>query len=137
MNAPVPAFCPHCGSDLKVDTPILLNGFAMFGDGYPLHYNGKVIRLTPQQSALTWTLLKAYPLAVRADALLMRIGSDSESNVIDVVISRVRSKLRAEGIPNPIESVRGVGFRWSLEPVGYRSCGGGRPKKDARLRHGG
>jgi precorrin-6x reductase len=54
----------------------------MFGDGYPLHYNGKVIRLTPQQSALTWTLLKAYPLAVRADALLIRIGSDSESNVI-------------------------------------------------------
>jgi hypothetical protein len=78
------AFCPHCGSDLKVDAPIFLNGFAMYGDGYPLHHNGKIVLLTPQQSAVCWSLLKAYPMSVMTDTLLMRMGSDSESNVLDV-----------------------------------------------------
>jgi hypothetical protein len=59
MNSP--AFCPHCGSDIRLDQPILLNDFSMFGDGYPLVYRGKPVHLTPGQSALCWTLLKAYP----------------------------------------------------------------------------
>ena len=124
-----PAFCPHCGSDIRLDEPILLNDFAMFGDGYPLVYQGRAIGLSPKQSAICWTLLKAYPHIVRRDTLLIRIGSDAETNVIDVQLSRIRSKLAGLGAPNPIETVHAIGYRWSLTPVSILSYGGGRPKK--------
>jgi DNA-binding response OmpR family regulator len=127
----VPAFCPHCGSDIRSDEPILLNDFSMYGDGYPLVYRGKPVHLTPGQSALCWSLLKAYPSIVRANTLILRMGSDCESNVIDVVISRIRAKLRMISAPNPIETIRGRGYRWSLVPIEVASRGGGRPRKAA------
>jgi DNA-binding response OmpR family regulator len=122
------AFCPHCGSDLKVDAPILFDNFSMFGDGYPLLYKQRLVPLTPGQASLVWTLLKAFPHAVKDDTIINRIGSDCGSNVIDVMVSRIRATFRRMGIPNHIETVRGRGFRWSLTEQPYKSQGGGRPK---------
>lgn len=131
MNVPanIPAFCPHCGADIRVDEPILLNGFSMYGDGYPLMYNGKGVLLTRYESSFCWTLLKAYPRMVKHDTLLLRLGSDSETNVLDVVVSRIRAKLRHHGVPNPIETMYGQGgFRWSLSPVAHRTSQGRKNK---------
>lgn len=124
-----PAFCPHCGSDIKMDEPIILNDFSMYGDGYPLCYQGEAIKMTPGQRAVCWSLLKAFPRTVTRDALLLRSGSDSESNCIEVMVSRIRAALKARGIANPIESVWGQGYRWTVAPTGARvnSRGGGRP----------
>lgn len=130
MNV-VPAFCPHCGADIRLDAPISLNDFSMYGDGYPLCYQGTPLPLTPSQNSICWTLLKAYPLIVRTDAIILRVGSESESNAIEVQLSRIRSKLRRLGIPNPIETVWGRGYRWSLVPTAVIGHGGGRPKKCA------
>lgn len=129
MNAPPHAFCPHCGSDLKADAPIMLNEFSMFGDGYPLCYNGKPVKLTPTENALIWTLLKAYPNTVRADAMLNRIGSEGNYNTVTVLISRIRRKLKAAAVPNHIETMWGTGVRWSVAVQPYVSNGGGRPRK--------
>jgi OmpR family two-component system response regulator YxdJ len=131
MNAPVPPFCPCCGADIRLDTPIMLNDFSMYGDGYPLMHKGKRVPLTPMQNAICWTLLKAYPAVVSADVLMIRVGSDAESNALDVQLSRMRAKMRELGIPNPIETIWGKGFRWSIEPDGapLGSQAGGRPKK--------
>jgi DNA-binding response OmpR family regulator len=137
MNAP--AFCPHCGADIRLDQPICLNDFSMFGDGYPLYYQQQPIILTSAQSAICWSLLKAFPRMVRRDALINRMGSDSLSNAVEVQVSRIRDKLRQLGVPNPIETVQGKGYRWTLDPEGapiQRNNGGGRPKR-ARASDGG
>jgi DNA-binding response OmpR family regulator len=119
------AFCPCCGTDIRCDQPIILNEFSMLGDGAPLLYKRKPIPMTPMQSALCWSLLKAFPAIVRNDVLLMRVGSEAESNAIDVQLSRIRAKLRARNIPNPIENVWGKGYRWSVDPAGVKVQGDG------------
>jgi DNA-binding response OmpR family regulator len=120
------AFCPHCGSDIRLDAPIVLNEFSMFGDGYPLCYKGKPIHLTPAQSAICWTLLKAFPHVVKRDTLLIRIGSDANSNVVDVQLTRIRSKLASLDVPCPLETVHSRGYRWSTKAIITIGRGGGR-----------
>jgi two-component system response regulator PhoP len=42
---------------------------------------------------------------------------DRDSNVIEVFIRRLRQKLDADGTLNPIETLRGRGYRFTLEPA--------------------
>lgn len=123
----LPAFCPCCGTDIRQDEPILLNDFSMYGDGYPLCYKGRPITMPRMESAICWTLLKAYPVIVRVDAILNRIGSDGGKNTLEVLVLRIRRKLAEHNIPNPIEVVSGRGFRWTLDPDGapIKGRGGG------------
>lgn len=105
--------CPCCGTDITVDAPIVIDDFSMFGDGYPLVYKGKPLRLTPRESALCWALMKSYPYHLSKDALLNHIGSeDAETNVIEVFLSRLRRKLSMAEIPNPVQSIRCKGLKW-------------------------
>lgn len=97
-------FCPHCGYDLHLDQPVILNDFAMFGAGAPLVYKGLPLPqpLTPAEAAVVWTLLKACPDPVATPVILERV-SDSESiNVVNVLICRIRKKLRVAGAPEMI-----------------------------------
>ena len=41
---------------------------------------------------------------------------DRDSNVIEVFIGRLRKKLDPENTFKPIETLRGRGYRWTLEP---------------------
>ena len=41
---------------------------------------------------------------------------DRDSNVIEVFIGRLRKKLDPQNTYNPIETLRGRGYRWTLEP---------------------
>jgi two-component system response regulator PhoP len=41
---------------------------------------------------------------------------DRDSNVIEVFIGRLRKKLDPENMFKPIETLRGRGYRWTLEP---------------------
>jgi hypothetical protein len=34
-------FCPNCGWSVDRDTPVIINDFSMFADGYPLLYKGE------------------------------------------------------------------------------------------------
>jgi DNA-binding response OmpR family regulator len=99
--------CPHCGYDLVIDAPVILNDFSMLNSLAPLYYRGQVIRLTPAERCVAWTLIKAFPRAVRLGVILDRLGSDAEGNVIDVYLSRIRKKLRDIGAPIPFESAGG------------------------------
>lgn len=113
-------FCPHCGCDLMKDQPIILNDFAMMGPMSPLTYKGDTIKLATAERNLVWTLMKACPRPVRFDVILARIDSESEGNVIDVYMSRIRTKLRAIGAPIPFESLKErAGYRalyWKMKP---------------------
>ena len=43
---------------------------------------------------------------------------DRDSNVIEVFVGRLRKKLDPDGELNPIETLRGRGYRWSLDRNG-------------------
>ena len=46
---------------------------------------------------------------------------DRDSNVIEVFVGRLRRKLDPRGRLRPIETLRGRGYRFALEPVGGRA----------------
>jgi DNA-binding response OmpR family regulator len=100
------AFCPHCGYDLRLDTPILLNDFSMMSSYSHLRWRGEAIPLTSSERLLCYTLMKAYPSPVKLGVILDRIGSEASGNVIDVYVCRIRKKLRKIGAPNPITCPR-------------------------------
>jgi DNA-binding response OmpR family regulator len=102
-----PRLCPHCGYDLVRDAPILLNDFSMLSSMSPLCYLGQPIKLTPAERNVAWTIFKSYPRAVTIDVILDRLESEAEGNVIDVYLSRIRTKLREIGAPIPFEAAGG------------------------------
>lgn len=110
-------FCHRCGADLLRDVPVVINDFSMLGPGHPLCFCGNAIKLTPAESSVCWSLLKAYPDSVAIDVLLDRFDSEGGPDAIRVLISRIRRKMRLANIDNPIETVTGFtarerGYRW-------------------------
>lgn len=99
--------CPCCGYDLVKDAPILLNDFSMMGPASQLVYKGQPLHLTPAERTVAWTIFKAYPRAVTFEVILNRLDSEAEGNVVDVYLSRIRSKLREIGAPIPFEPAGG------------------------------
>lgn len=96
--------CPGCGRDLIPDQPVILNRFSMLSSCSPLYFDGKPIHLTASERTVAWAMMKAFPQPVTHEAILNRLDSEAEGNVIDVYCSRIRSKLRAAGAPIPFES---------------------------------
>lgn len=112
------AFCPHCGYDLVRDTPVLINDFSMWNSSSPLYWRDKMIKLTDSERIICYTLMRAYPGAAKVDTLLDRIGSDAETNIIEVFVCRARRKIRTAGGPNPIGTIYPRKYVWL-------ACGGG------------
>lgn len=108
------AFCPRCGYDLAENVPVIINDFSIFGPGHPLCYQGQVVKLTPCETELCWTLMRAFPNHVRRNTLLDRIDSDGGDEVLTTMVSKLRKKLTALGLPCPIATVRRVGYIWNV-----------------------
>lgn len=106
------AFCANCGADILLDEPIRIDDFTMIGDGYPLLYRGQPLPLTRGEMIIAWTILKSYPNHVSDDTLKLRTGSESEWNGTKVLVHRIRRKCTAAGAPDPMETIRGFGYRW-------------------------
>ena len=106
--------CPCCGYDLVKDEPVKIGDFNMASDFGPLQYKGKRVRLTAAQKSLCWSLMKAYPRPVRSSTLRNRIGSDADSNVLQVLVCRIRKTLANAGAPAVVKSIAGVGYAWEL-----------------------
>jgi len=80
--------------------------------------SGAIVDLTGAEFDLLSTFL-GYPQRVLGRERLMelsrsRIG-DSSDRSIDVLVSRLRRKLQAEGSESPIVTVRGVGYMFKAE----------------------
>lgn len=106
------AICPSCGYDLVADQPIILGDYSILGTGYPICFRGKPLPLTPMEANICAALMKVYPKAVKPDALLIRLGSEGEWNIAQVLVCKVRRKFAELGLNNPIETMRIVGYRW-------------------------
>lgn len=105
-------FCHNCGADVTLDEPIRIDDFSMVGDAFPFCYRGEPLNLTAGERTVIWSLMKAYPDHVTKPTLLDRIGSDGMNNLIQVLVCRIRAKLREIGAPDPIETVHNRGYRW-------------------------
>jgi two-component system, OmpR family, response regulator len=82
--------------------------------------NGRRLRLTPKEFSLLHQFMRRHGEAISRTELLEKVWEmhfDPGSNVVDVHISRLRSKLHQAGATVVIEAVRGAGFVLVPKPV--------------------
>ena len=80
--------------------------------------NGAALELTAFEYRLLETLVRQRPAIVTRQALsdyLYPHGEDRDSNVLEVLVSRLRRKLDPQGSLGPIETVRARGYRFTLQ----------------------
>lgn len=76
--------------------------------------DGKLILLQPREFQLLEELLRHAGEFVTRTMLLERVWDfhfDPQTKIVETHMSRLRSKLNEGGLPDPIETVRGVGYR--------------------------
>lgn len=114
---PTPAahFCPNCGFNQTPDPAVTLAGWTVDPATRHAEFDGKRAHLTPAEFTIFHTLIAANGAIVSRDALMERIGSDSDSNSLQVIVGRLRDKI--EKTPIEILTIRGAGFRL-VERVG-------------------
>jgi two-component system response regulator PhoP len=79
---------------------------------------GEVLELTAYEYRLLEYLVRERARVVTKQELsdyLYPHGDDRDSNVLEVLIGRLRRKLDPEGTLGPIETLRGRGYRFTLE----------------------
>ena len=80
--------------------------------------NGVALELTTFEYRLLETLVRQRPAVVSRQALsdyLYPHGEDRDSNVLEVLVGRLRRKLNPQGSNGLIDTVRGRGYRFNLE----------------------
>ena len=80
--------------------------------------NGAALELTAFEYRLLETLVRQRPAIVTRQALsdyLYPHGQDRDSNVLEVLVGRLRRKLDPQGSLGPIETVRARGYRFTLQ----------------------
>jgi two-component system OmpR family response regulator len=78
--------------------------------------DGKTISLQPREFRLLEELMREGGKVVTRTMLLERVWNyhfDPQTNIVETHVSRLRSKLNDGGRPDPIETVRGVGYRFA------------------------
>ena len=92
--------------------PILLNSLQKF-----VRLNGALVELTVfEYNVLEYLMLRAGEVVTKTE-LLERLYEEEvgpDYNVIDGFVARLRKKLDPTGELQPIETVRGVGYRFAL-----------------------
>ena len=79
--------------------------------------HGAALELTAFEYRLLEYLVRERPAVVTKQALsdyLYPHGDDRDSNVLEVLVGRLRRKLDPDGSLTPIETVRGRGYRFTL-----------------------
>jgi len=79
-------------------------------------YEGEEVALTPTEFDLLVYLMARRGQALSRDAIHRDVWGhdfDRGTNLIDVYVNYVREKLAEAGCPSPIETVRGVGYRYT------------------------
>jgi len=84
-----------------------------------VYLNGAEIELTSfEYKVLNYLVIHPGELVSKTDLSehIYEEDADRDSNVIEVFIGRLRRKLDPDGTLNPIETLRGRGYRFTLEP---------------------
>jgi two-component system, OmpR family, response regulator len=81
--------------------------------------DGSAIVLQPREFRLLEELMREEGKVVTRTMLLERVWNyhfDPQTNIVETHVSRLRSKLNEGGKPDPIVTVRGVGYRFVEHP---------------------
>jgi two-component system OmpR family response regulator len=78
--------------------------------GDTIYYMGKALQLTPAEFDILSQLIKKQGITISREQLIneSKVMSDSSQKSLDVIISKIRSKL---GNAKAIQAVRGVGYK--------------------------
>lgn len=82
--------------------------------------NGELVPFTSREFALLEYLMRNAGIALRRQDIEEHIWGttfEASSNVLDVMVGRVRRKLAAAGLA-PVETIRGHGYRFNRAPKG-------------------
>ena len=105
-------YCPSCGYNFERD-PIIESGLWRLDPGSrEAFHNGDPFPVSGSVFEMLYATAAAKGQVVSRDALLGRMGSDAEGNVLDVWKARLKEACSARMIALPVETVRGRGFRW-------------------------
>lgn len=81
--------------------------------GRQVRYKDRDVRLSPQQFTLLQTLLSEPGRTFSREELLSSVwGEEGDTRRVDIMVSKVRTKLVDGGIPLEISSVWGVGYQY-------------------------
>jgi two-component system response regulator PhoP len=85
-----------------------------------VYLNGEEIELTTfEYKVLNYLVMHPGEVVTKTDLSehIYEEDADRDSNVIEVFIGRLRRKIDPDGTLNPIETLRGRGYRLTLEPI--------------------
>ncbi|MBP2482912.1 DNA-binding response OmpR family regulator [Stenotrophomonas sp. PvP093] len=107
--------CRSCGEAASHTAPVVM--------GQRLLIAGRAIKLSRTETLVMQTLISASDRLVEIGTLHAAMYPDSkppsrESNVLQVLVSRVRRKLAAEGFQHAIETIRLRGYRFVMPQGG-------------------
>lgn len=107
--------CSSCGEAASHTAPVVM--------GQRLLIAGRAIKLSRTETLVMQTLISASDRLVEIGTLHAAMYSDSkppsrESNVLQVLVSRMRRKLAAEGFQHAIETIRLRGYRFVMPQGG-------------------
>ncbi len=87
--------------------------------GHDVHWQGRPVELSPREFALLDYFMRRPGDVLRRTEILDHVWDyayDGTSNVVDVYVGYLRSRLAAAGAPELIHTIRGVGYRLSAAP---------------------
>lgn len=105
--------CPSCGFNLTRDEIVEIDGWRIDPRGIA-EYDGRAIHFAPAQLIILHSIAMMRGRIAARDAILNRMGTEAEPNILSVLVCRIRRTINAAGIPSPIKTVCGRGYRWEL-----------------------
>lgn len=116
-----PPHCPECGTNLRNDHILELDGFFIDPRG-EVRYRGKDLQFGPNQVLIFHTIAQNLGRFVRAQTIAERCCKKSRVwpvKSLHTQIKHIRDKLELFEVPDPIGSIPGISGR-----LGYRWKGG-------------
>jgi DNA-binding response OmpR family regulator len=118
----VTGVCSECGHELTPVDTVVHDGWAISPSG-AVSYNDVRALLTGGEAKLLSELASAKGKLVSAERLRLRCSESFDIKTIHVRVCKLRQHLRAQRLPDPIETVHGQwgtsvsgGYRWRSTP---------------------
>ncbi|MDR0267155.1 response regulator transcription factor [Paenibacillus sp.] len=94
------------------------SGLVLYPERFVLTYGGLSVELTQKEAMLVEALMKKSDRIVSRGRLLDLMWEDRhfiDDNTLNVYITRIRKKLKELGFEDPVETVRGAGYKLKLK----------------------
>lgn len=107
----------HVSEDAELSRVVRYGSIEFDGDTYQATtVSGKPIALTTHEFRLLFTLAEAKSRVLNRDQLIEALygrAHDPLDRSVDVLIAKIRKKLKASGLENVIVTIRGAGYKYN------------------------